>query len=233
LNAPSLAARTGALFRGEPTSANAWIFARGAGSYAEPLLLLGAGSAIYGAAMGAWRDPLLAGYVAIKLPLLLVLTTLTNAIVNALTARLLGLELTFAQSLRTVMLSFGVAGVVLASLAPIVFFFDLALPGPMSGQKHVGHDVLGLSHVGAIALAGIAAVRRQQRWLREAFPSSRSRGQVVLAWLAVNLIVGAQISWNLRPWFGTPVMRVQFLRDDPFDGTFYESVFRMVIDHLR
>jgi len=233
LTASSLATRTIALLRGEPSAARGWIFARGASGFVESLLLLGAGSALYGATMGAWRDPLLAVYVAIKLPLLLVLTALTNAAVNALSARILGLELTFAQSLRTVLLSFGVAGVVLASLAPIVFFFDLALPGPASLQKHIGHDVLGLSHVGAIALAGIAAVRQQHLWLREAFPDSPSRGQVVFAWLVVNLIVGAQISWNLRPWFGTPVLKVQFLRDDPFHGTFYESVFRMVLDHVR
>ena len=46
----------------------------------------------------------------------------------------------------------------------------------------------------------------------------------MIAWLLVNLIVGAQISWNLRPWFGTPGMSGEFLRPEPFDGNFYESL---------
>jgi len=52
---------------------------------------------------------------------------------------------------------------------------------------------------------------------------------VVTFWLALNLVLGAQISWNLRPWFGTHYLPVAFLREHPFDGTFYESVFRMLI----
>src|SRR5262245_37043790 len=144
-----LASRAGALLRGTPSIAGEWIFSSRLAGYAEPLLLLAAGGGAYGAAMGLWRGPLLAAYVAIKLPLLLVLTALTNAVLNALWARRLGLELTFGQSLRAVLLAFGVAGIVLGSLAPVVVLFDATLPGPDSGGARVGHDVLGLSHVGA------------------------------------------------------------------------------------
>jgi hypothetical protein len=232
MNAPSLASRTGSLLRGAPSTADGWIFSRRAAGYFEPLLLLAAGGGAYGAAMGIWRDPLLAAYVAIKLPLLLVLTALTNAVLNGLWARRLGLDLTFGQSLRAVILAFGVAGIVLGSFAPVVLLFDLTLPGPESVEARVGHDVLGLSHVLLIALAGVAAVRRQQRWIAEAFPDVRRDGRVVHAWLVVNLIVGAQLSWNLRPWFGTPGMQVEFLREDALSGTFYESVYLMILHHF-
>lgn len=218
--------------RGAPSTADEWIFSRRVAGYLEPLLLLAVGCGSYGAAMGVWRDPLLAAYVAIKLPLLLVLTALTNAVLNGLWARRLGLDLTFAQSLRAVLLAFGVAGIVLGSFATVILLFDLTLPGPGSVDARVGHDVLGLSHVLLIALAGIAAVRRQQRWLREAFPHARRDDRVVFSWLAVNLIVGAQLSWNLRPWFGTPGMEVEFLREDALRGTFYESVYLMVLHHF-
>jgi hypothetical protein len=228
----SLGARTGGLLRGAPSAASPWIFARDASGFVEPLLFLTIGGAAYGAAMGLWRDPVLAPYVAVKLPLLLVLTALVNAMLNALWARHMGLDLTFAQSLRAVLLAFGVAAIVLASFAPVVLLFDLALPGAGSAHARLAHNVLGLSHVAAIAFAGIAAVNRQRRWIREAFPSDRGDERIVFVWLAVNLLVGAQISWNLRPWFGTPAMPVEFLRADPFHGTFYESVFRMVFPHL-
>jgi len=186
----------------------------------------------YGAAMGAWRGPLLGAYVALKLPLLLVLTALFNAAVNGLFARHLGLELGFAQSLRAVLLSFGVAALVLGSLAPVFLFFDLALPGHDSERARLGHDVLGLSHVVLIAIAGTAAVLRQKRWLSEVFPGSPAGLRVVLAWLAVNLLVGAQLSWNLRPWFGTPGLEIEFLREDALRGSFYESVYKMVLHQL-
>lgn len=233
MSAPSFAARTGSLLRGAPGAASRWIFARDAAGFVEPLMLLGVGGAAYGAAVGAWRDPLLAGYVATKLPLLLVLTSLTNAALNAIWARHLGLDLTFAQSLRAVLLAFGMAGVILGSFAPVILLFDWTLPGSDAADARVGHDLLGLSHVALIALAGIVAIARQRRWLREAFPSARGGVRVVLAWLAVNLLVGAQLSWNLRPWFGTPGMEVEFLRADAMQGTFYESVFRMVLHHMR
>ena len=229
---PSLASRTGALLRGAPSTADGWIFSRSSAGYLEPLGLLAAGGGCYGAAMGLWRDPLLALYVAIKLPLLLVLTALTNALLNGLWARRLGLDLSFGQSLRAVLLAFGVAGIVLGSFAPIVLLFDATLPGPGSAHARVGHDVLGLSHVLLIALAGVAAVRRQRRWLHEAIPAARRDDRVVYAWLAVNLLVGAQLSWNLRPWFGTPGMEIEFLREDALHGTFYESVYLMVLHHF-
>ncbi len=48
------------------------------------------------------------------------------------------------------------------------------------------------------------------------------------AWLIGNLFVGAQISWILRPYFVSPGLKVEFLRVDPFDGNFYEAVFRAI-----
>lgn len=227
----SLPARTRDLFRGAPHAAESWIAARTGAGIIEPLLLIAVGGGLYGAAIGAWRAPLLAAYVAIKLPLLLVATAATDALLNGLWARRLGLDLTLGQSLRAVLLSFALASVVLGAFAPIVLFFDLTLPAPAARDAWTGHDVLGLAHVAAIACAGSVAVLRQHRWIRELHPGAPAAGRVVVLWLAINLFVGAQLSWNLRPWFGSPGMRVEFLREHPFDGTFYESVFRMTRHH--
>jgi hypothetical protein len=51
------------------------------------------------------------------------------------------------------------------------------------------------------------------------------------AWLAGNLFLGSQLSWILRPFIGSPEMRVEFLRKTAFDGNFYETVFR-ALRHL-
>src|SRR5262245_53192778 len=102
--------------------------ARAAGFDAIVLIVLG--GAAFGGAMGAWRSPQLAAYVAIKLPLLLFATAIVDALLNGLWAKRLGFDLSLRESLRAVLLSFALASVVLGSLAPVVLLFDLALPGP-------------------------------------------------------------------------------------------------------
>jgi hypothetical protein len=48
----------------------------------------------------------------------------------------------------------------------------------------------------------------------------------LLAWLGGNGFLGAQFSWILRPFFGTPTLEVAFLREDPMKGNFYQTVWR-------
>src|SRR6184192_2311965 len=57
------------------------------------LTVIFAGAGLFGAAVGCWRAPLQALYTALKLPLILLLTTLGNALLNAMLAPLLGLNL--------------------------------------------------------------------------------------------------------------------------------------------
>ena len=212
-------------------AASQWVRRSGARAWLEPLLLIVLGSALYGAAMGIWRGPDLAVYVAIKLPLLLIVTALVNSLAYGMWAARLGLELSIGECLRTVLLSFALAALVLGALAPVVGYFSLALQRPTDPRALAAHNLLGLAHVAAVALAGTLAVARQVGWLRALDPRARMSAKVVALWLALDLVVGAQLSWNLRPWFGTPGLPVTFLREHPFDGTFYESVFRMLTTH--
>ena len=84
--------------------------------------------------------------------------------------------------------------------------------------------MLLLTHTVAIAFAGVVAHHRLLGYLREFASSSRAGTHTFLAWIAGNLFVGAQVSWILRPYFGSPGLEVQFLRPDPLRGNFYESV---------
>lgn len=206
-----------------------WIRRAGWRGYARPVVLLAAAAAIYGAAMGAWRDPRLALYVALKAPLLLLAVALVNALVNALFAARFGVELAFGDALRAVLLAFLLAALVLAAVAPVFLWFALTLDNQSDAAGRRAHDVLGLAHIAVIAFAGTLATLRQMRWIESlGVVQARSRA-LVLVWLATNLLAGAQISWILRPWFGTPSLDVAFLRDHPFDGTFYESVLHMLL----
>lgn len=224
----SLVVRTRALLAGAQGESARWIRRDGVRGFVEPLAWIVAGGAAYGAAMGAWRDPRLALYVAIKLPALLVATALVDALANGLWARFFGFELTLAQSLRAVLLAFALASIVLGAAAPVAAFFAMTLPASSSASARFAHDLLGVAHVATIALAGTIAVARQARWLAETCPGLRGAHALVAIWLVLNLVVGAQLSWNLRPWFGSPGLEVAFLREHPFEGTFYESFVRML-----
>lgn len=61
-----------------------------------------------------------------------------------------------------------------------------------------------------------------------AYWTGRTATGILCIWLATNLFLGCQVSWNLRPFFGSPSIEVQFLRPQPWRGNFYESTWSMV-----
>src|SRR5258707_10539969 len=87
------APRIGALLRGDPDTLRAWIEHWDAKRLALCVVTIVIGAGLYGAAMGYWRAPLQGLFVAIKFPLIILLTTLGNALLNSMLAPLLGLNI--------------------------------------------------------------------------------------------------------------------------------------------
>ncbi|HRI15368.1 MAG TPA: actin-binding WH2 domain-containing protein, partial [Verrucomicrobiota bacterium] len=48
--------------------------------------------------------------------------------------------------------------------------------------------------------------------------------RLLVGWLAANLLLGAQLAWIGRPYFGHPNLPVEFLRADAWSGNFFEAV---------
>jgi hypothetical protein len=165
-------------------------------------------------------------YTAIKFPLLIFLTCAANAVVNGMLAQLLGSGLTFKQTSAAILMSFAIAAVILAGFSPITLFIWWSAPPLGSRNEILGHSTMLLSHVCAIAFAGVMANQRLLGLLRKISGSTATARRVLFAWLAGNLFLGAQLAWNLRPFIGSPKLTVQFLRDDPLRGNFYEAVWR-------
>jgi len=191
------------------------------------------GAGLYGAAMGYWRSPVQAGYNLVKFPLVILATTMGNALLNGMLAPLLGLDLRFRQSLMLVLMSFTIASAILGSFAPIVFFIVWNTPS-LAGRQEVSwaaYNFVQLTQVVFIAFAGVAANARLFRLLHSLSGSSRVARKILFAWLAGNLFLGSQLCWNLRPFIGSPVLPVEFFRPTAFQGNFYETVFR-AIGHL-
>ncbi len=222
---------TDALLRGEPVSLLPWVREWRPERVGLCSLAVVVGAGLYGAAMGWWRDPWQAAYVAIKFPLIVLLTTLGNALLNAMMAPLLGLNLTVRQSFQAVLMSFAIASVILGSFSPLTAFVVWNSPPISSDLRASGgtHSFILLMHVAIIAFAGIVANLHLVRLLRGLSGSQTVARRVLLAWLAGNLFLGSQLSWILRPFIGSPGLPVEFVRADAFRGNFYETVFRSVL----
>ena len=80
------------LLRAEPATLHDWLERQRLSRAAFCVIAIVLGAGIYGAVMGCWRSPLQALFTGIKLPLLILLTTLGNALLNAMLAPLLGLS---------------------------------------------------------------------------------------------------------------------------------------------
>lgn len=190
-----------------------------------------AGLALYGFTVGYWRDPMMGGFVALKLPLLVALTLICNGLLNGLLGLLLGSGLGFRQSLLALLTSFAIAGVILGSLAPVTFLLAWNAPPPDSPGARNAHAAYLVTHTLLIGFAGITANLHLHRMLAVKSPTPAVATTTLLAWLGGNGFLGAQFSWILRPFFGTPDLKVQFLRPDPMNGNFYQTVWRS-IDHI-
>jgi len=217
-----------ALLRGDAGAAQRWIdesLLRRAGVCALSIAL---GCGLYGFAIGSWRAPEMGLYVAIKFPLLIFCTLLVNGLVNGMFAQILGTGLSFAQSLQSQLLCFMIFALVLGSLSPIAYSTALSAPEVGSDKEWASNRSQLFLHVLAIAYAGILSHYKLYRMLVNKTGSRALATRTLIAWLVGNLFVGAQLSWNLRPFFGSPDLEVEFLRADALDGTFYESLFTLL-----
>jgi hypothetical protein len=193
------------------------------------VILVGAGA--YGATIGLWRAPRQGLYTAIKFPLLILLTTGGNSLINGMLAQLLGLGISFRRSALAVLTSFALASVILAALSPITFFMWWNTP-PLgsAGDVLLTHNFTLVTHVFIIAFAGVTGNVRLY-WLLAHLGGSRAVGRkILLAWLAVNMFLGCQLSWITRPFIGSPRLPVEFLREEAFRGNFYETTFRAFVN---
>jgi hypothetical protein len=222
------------LLRGELEPISAWLGRRSARRSALHLAVIIIGAGLYGAAMGWWRDPQQALYVAIKFPLIILLTTAANALLNAMLAPLLGLNIPFRQSFSAILISFVIAAAILGAFSPLLAFLIWNAP-PMSPEAVSGatYSFIKLTNVAVIAFAGAVGNARLLHLLTRLGGRRTVAFRVLFAWLAGNLFLGSQLSWILRPFIGSPSLPVEFFRATALHGNFYENVFHSLLQILQ
>jgi hypothetical protein len=230
LNLPEI----GVLLRGEAAAVRSWTDQWDARRAALHLAVILLGAGMYGAAMGSWRAPQQALFVAVKLPLIILLTTAGNVLLNAMLAPLLGLNLTFRQTLLALLMSCAVTAAILGAFAPISAFLVWNTPKMSPEAMHsFAYGVMKLAHVAVIAFAGCAGNARLFQLLVQLGGRRAVAARVLFAWLAGNLFLGSQLCWILRPFIGAPNLAVEFLRSHiALQGNFYENLFHTVRDLL-
>lgn len=222
-----------ALCRGEQALLTRWAGeASGRESLSACTFLIALGCGLYGATIGLRHGWEMAAYVAVKLPAVVFLTLLLNAALNGMLGLVLGSGIGFRGSLQFLLTGFAIMSVILGAVSPVTFFATLNMPPPGAQGSHTWHGLNLLLHTTAIAFAGIVAHHRLLAHVRVHAQTSRAGTHTFFAWLAGNLFVGAQVSWNLRPFFVSPGLEVEFFRKHPFDGSFYEAVWRALLNVL-
>jgi len=211
------------LLRGEVEPMRGWLADRSLSGVALYIGVIVAGASLFGAAIGLWRAPMQALFNGIKFPLVILAVSAGNALLNAILAPLLGLNLRFRECFVAILMSFAIAAAILGAFSPLVAF--LIWNTPPYGQDSQAYSFLLLALVLMIAFAGVAANVRLIELLRRLSPSPVVARNVLVAWLAGNLFLGSQLCWMLRPFVGSPGLPVQFIRPDALRGSFFEAVF--------
>ncbi|HEX5051685.1 MAG TPA: hypothetical protein VFZ65_07940 [Planctomycetota bacterium] len=193
------------------------------------------GGAAYGFCIGCSKNLLYGARSAIKVPMLLLGTACLCALAYHMFARLCGVGLPFAAVQRASLLVFRTVAVLLASLAPVSLFLGRTMVRP-EGLSLGGYPGFVGVNMCFLAAAGSVALLLQARLLfaEHAVPAPRARF-VVGCWLALSLLVGGQLAFYLRPFFGIASLTGEpplWLGAEPTATgarNFYEIVWQFVV----
>jgi len=198
------------------------------GTLVATILLCGA---TYGAVLGSWHGARLSLYVAIKIPLMMLLTAAITSLFNWIIAALHGLPMRFRQIAALTLIPMAIASIVAASLAPVAWLFNASLPPPSPLQQTL-HNVLYLAHTMLIAAAGLAGTTVLRAVLADVCGDAALAAKIRWSWIAIYAFVGGEVAWALRPFVGSVYLPVVFLRKDALRGNVYEFILTDILPHL-
>jgi len=164
---------------------------------------------------GAWTLPLL---VALKTPLLFVVSLLACCLVLYTLNLAFGMGLHFLPSMTLMAFALAATGVMLGVFIPVVALFSVVTES---------YHFMKILHVAVFAIAGLFGVTVLYGGLKRLAPEgidSRKIRALLLSWLLLYGLVGGQLAWTLKPFLGTPYLPAT----PPFrveSGNIYVSVF--------
>jgi hypothetical protein len=211
--------------------------------------------AIYGAIIGTSSSWLQAVSSAIKLPALYLITLVICLPTLFFFDILFGSALGFGQYAALILTTVAVISVLLFSFAPITLFFLISIHD-YNFFLLMNVAIFAITGIVGIRLfyAGMRSMAQQSTLpVKDAivyqsgesvddFASDRAivprreeelqntRKKLLQFWLLLYALVGSQLGWTLRPFFGAPGEPFQLFRN--IEGNFYSQVFRTLLNFL-
>lgn len=211
--------------------------------------------AIYGAIIGTSSSWLQAVSSAIKLPALYLITLVICLPTLFFFDILFGSALGFGQYAALILTTVSVISVLLFSFAPITLFFLVSVHD-YNFFLLMNVAIFTLTGIVGIRLfyAGMRSITRHPELnspaamvrqvneptddfepvdaivLKPEAGLQRTRKRLLQFWLVLYALVGSQLGWTLRPFFGAPNEPFQLFRN--IEGNFYSQVFRLFFNFL-
>lgn len=177
--------------------------------------------ALYGAAMGTYGGFAVGRswdelkwqilYSAIKVPCLLAATCAVSLPSFFVLNTLAGLRDDFLESLRAVTAAQAGVAIILASLAPLTLFWYAS-----SADYAAALFVNGIF----FAVAALAAQSLLRSYYEPLVARNARHRKMLWLWLGIYWFVGIQMSWIMRPFVGSPLGPVEFVRRESFDNAY-------------
>lgn len=119
--------------------------------------------------------------------------------------------------------------ITLGALSPISLALAIHAPAPDAENARDYHAFILLFHTAVVVYAGIISHHALRGFLLHFSKNKSATNTTFLARIGGNLFVGAQLSWTLRPFFGSSHLEVAFLQDNPFRGSLYETIWNNIL----
>ncbi|MGC1306449.1 MAG: hypothetical protein WA885_04410 [Phormidesmis sp.] len=179
--------------------------------------------AVYGAIIGCYSGGLQIISSAIKLPALYLITLTICLPALFFFDILFGSKLGFKQYVTMALTSVSVISVLLFSFAPVVLFFLISVKG---------YDFFLLLNVLIMAITGAVGIRLFYKGMRDMVGGPEAieqnlRRRLLQGWVVLYGLVGSQLGWTLRPFFGTDGEPFQIFRPE-INGNFYAKVLESI-----
>ena len=179
--------------------------------------------AIYGGIIGSYSGKLQILSSAIKLPALYLITLIICLPTLYFFDILFGSKLNFKQYLTMALTAVAVISVLLFSFAPVVLFFLISIQG---------YDFFLLLNVLVMTITGGIGVRLFYKGMLDIVggPEVIEKGlrhRLLKAWVVLYGLVGSQLGWTLRPFFGAEGEPFQIFRPE-INGNFYAKVIESI-----
>lgn len=170
--------------------------------------------AVYGFFLGLPHSFLQGLASLVKLPILFFLATLICLPTFYLFGTTFGLRLSSTQFFTIILGMLTTSSIFAVSLLPISIFFWLVAPAEEAFFKLINILLLGVAAIFGVRLL-IIAMEKTTKTLKKC---------LLAVWIIIYILIGTQLSWSLRPFFGT--IGEQFVLFRPTAGNFYIDVIR-------